>query len=133
MTASYCKVQFERFISTICDCTQSGGQVKRILRCVQSAHVHVLVIFQVQGAVVVHWQRHEIVKLQSWVRIQQSPQPTVDCCPEMGCHLGWHFAVGCPLRGGRGEYEQQGLLHQKQLRKKFGPGLHNCLLQNRKA
>jgi hypothetical protein len=20
----------------------------------------------------------------------------------MGCHLGWHFAVGCPLRGGRG-------------------------------
>jgi hypothetical protein len=28
----------------------------------------------------------------------------VDCCPEMGCHLGWHFAVGCPLRGGRGKY-----------------------------
>ncbi len=23
---------------------------------------------------------------------------------ELGCHLGWHFAVGCPLRGGRGEY-----------------------------
>jgi hypothetical protein len=22
----------------------------------------------------------------------------------MGCHLGWHFAEGCPLRGGRGEY-----------------------------
>jgi hypothetical protein len=21
----------------------------------------------------------------------------------MGCHLGWHFAVGCPLRGGRGK------------------------------
>jgi hypothetical protein len=37
----------------------------------------------------------------------------------MGCHLGWHFAVGCPLRGGRGKYKQQGLLfHQKQLRKK---------------
>jgi hypothetical protein len=24
----------------------------------------------------------------------------------MGCHLGWHFAVGCPLIGGRGEYKQ---------------------------
>jgi hypothetical protein len=37
----------------------------------------------------------------------------------MGCHLGWHFAVGCPLRGGRGKYKQKGLLfHQKQLRKK---------------
>jgi hypothetical protein len=22
----------------------------------------------------------------------------------MGCHLGWHFAVGCPLRGGRGVF-----------------------------
>jgi hypothetical protein len=22
----------------------------------------------------------------------------------MGCHLGWHFAVGCPLRGSRGKY-----------------------------
>jgi hypothetical protein len=22
----------------------------------------------------------------------------------MGCHLGWYFAEGCPLRGGRGEY-----------------------------
>jgi hypothetical protein len=22
----------------------------------------------------------------------------------MGCHLGWHFPVGCPLRGGRAEY-----------------------------
>jgi hypothetical protein len=21
----------------------------------------------------------------------------------MGCHLGWHFAIGCPLRGGRGK------------------------------
>jgi hypothetical protein len=21
----------------------------------------------------------------------------------MGCHLGWHFPVGCPLRGGKGE------------------------------
>jgi hypothetical protein len=21
----------------------------------------------------------------------------------MGCHLGWHFTVGCPLRGGRGK------------------------------
>jgi hypothetical protein len=37
----------------------------------------------------------------------------------MGCHLGWHFPVGCPLRGDRGEYKQKGLLfHQKQLRKK---------------
>jgi hypothetical protein len=35
--------------------------------------------------------------------IQQSPQLTVDCCPEMGCHLGQHFAVGCPLRGSRGK------------------------------
>jgi hypothetical protein len=34
----------------------------------------------------------------------------------MGSHLGWHFAVGCPLRGGR----EENLLkkHQKQLRKK---------------
>jgi hypothetical protein len=23
----------------------------------------------------------------------------------MGCHLGWHFTVGCPLRGGRGKCE----------------------------
>jgi hypothetical protein len=23
----------------------------------------------------------------------------------MGCHLGCHFPVGCPLRGGRGEYK----------------------------
>jgi hypothetical protein len=22
----------------------------------------------------------------------------------MGCHLGWHFPAGCPLRGGRVEY-----------------------------
>jgi hypothetical protein len=22
----------------------------------------------------------------------------------MGCHLGWHFAEGCPLRGGRGVF-----------------------------
>jgi hypothetical protein len=22
----------------------------------------------------------------------------------MGCHLGWHFAVCCPLRGGRGVF-----------------------------
>jgi hypothetical protein len=22
----------------------------------------------------------------------------------MGCQLGWHFAVGCPLRGGRGVF-----------------------------
>jgi hypothetical protein len=37
----------------------------------------------------------------------------------MGCHLGWHFAIGCPLKGGREKYKQQGLLfHQKQLRKK---------------
>jgi hypothetical protein len=21
----------------------------------------------------------------------------------MGCYLGWHFTVGCPLRGGRGK------------------------------
>jgi hypothetical protein len=24
----------------------------------------------------------------------------------MGSHLGWHFAVGCPLRGGREKYKQ---------------------------
>jgi hypothetical protein len=24
--------------------------------------------------------------------------------PWMGCHLGWHFSVGFPLRGGRGEF-----------------------------
>jgi hypothetical protein len=36
----------------------------------------------------------------------------------MGCQQGWHFAVGCPLRGGRGEHKQEGLLfHQKKLRK----------------
>jgi hypothetical protein len=22
----------------------------------------------------------------------------------MGCHLGWYFAEGCPLRGGRGVF-----------------------------
>jgi hypothetical protein len=37
----------------------------------------------------------------------------------MGCHVGWHFPVGCPLRGGRGENKLEELLfHQKQLRKK---------------
>jgi hypothetical protein len=25
----------------------------------------------------------------------------------MVCHLGWYFAVGCPLRGDRGEYKQK--------------------------
>jgi hypothetical protein len=25
----------------------------------------------------------------------------------MGCYLGWHFAVGCPLRGGRGEFRKK--------------------------
>ncbi len=25
---------------------------------------------------------------------------------KMGCHLVWYFAVGCPLKGGRGEYKQ---------------------------
>jgi hypothetical protein len=25
----------------------------------------------------------------------------------MGCYLGWDFAVGCPLRGGRGEYKNK--------------------------
>jgi hypothetical protein len=34
----------------------------------------------------------------------------------MGSHLGWHFPVGCPLRGGRGEFILK--KHQKQLRKK---------------
>jgi hypothetical protein len=33
----------------------------------------------------------------------------------MGCHLGWYFAEGCPLRGGRGVFIKK---HQKQLRKK---------------
>jgi hypothetical protein len=33
----------------------------------------------------------------------------------MGYHLGWHFIVGCPLMGGRGEFRKK---HQKQLRKK---------------
>jgi hypothetical protein len=26
----------------------------------------------------------------------------------MGCHLGWHFPVGCSLSGGRGEYKTIG-------------------------
>jgi hypothetical protein len=26
----------------------------------------------------------------------------------MGCHLGWRFAVGCPLRGGRGKIYKKG-------------------------
>jgi hypothetical protein len=26
----------------------------------------------------------------------------------MGCHLGWHFTVGCPLRGGRGKCKKIG-------------------------
>jgi hypothetical protein len=34
----------------------------------------------------------------------------------MGSHLGWHFAVCCPLRGSRGEFIFK--KHQKQLRKK---------------
>jgi hypothetical protein len=50
----------------------------------------------------------KIVYLQSWVRIQQSPAyselPVLGWA--MGCHLGWHFTVGCPPRGGRGEYKQ---------------------------
>jgi hypothetical protein len=25
----------------------------------------------------------------------------------MGSHLGWHFAVCCPLRGGRGEFRKK--------------------------
>jgi hypothetical protein len=25
----------------------------------------------------------------------------------MGCRLGWYVTVGCPLRGGRGEYIQK--------------------------
>jgi hypothetical protein len=39
----------------------------------------------------------------------------------MGCHLGWHFTVGCPLRGGRGECKKIRtivLFHKKQLREK---------------
>jgi hypothetical protein len=36
----------------------------------------------------------------------------------MGCHLGWYFTIGCPLKGGKGECIQKGLLaHQKQSRK----------------
>jgi hypothetical protein len=31
------------------------------------------------GPVVAHWKRHKIVIMQSWVQIQQSPLPTVDC------------------------------------------------------
>jgi hypothetical protein len=69
---------------------------------------------------VAHWKRHQIVILQSWARIQQYPQPTIDCQSfDGGCHLGWHFPVGCPLRGGRGDDKQWGLLFQQnQLRKK---------------
>jgi hypothetical protein len=38
----------------------------------------------------------------------------------MGCHLRWHFPVGCPLRGSRGEYKKTigTSVQPKQLRKK---------------
>jgi hypothetical protein len=47
------------------------------------------------GAVVAHWSRHQIVKLQSWVRIQQSPQPTVNCQSLDGLPSG--MALRCRL------------------------------------
>ncbi len=41
--------------------------------------------------------------------------------PYMGCHQGGHFAVGCPLRGGRGEYKKIGTyVPPKNLRKNKG-------------
>jgi hypothetical protein len=33
----------------------------------------------------------------------------------MDCHLGWHFAVCCPLRGGRGVFIKK---HQKTIKEK---------------
>jgi hypothetical protein len=39
----------------------------------------------------------------------------------MGCHLGWHFAVGCPLRGGRGVfiYKTPKIIKEKKKKKNF--------------
>jgi hypothetical protein len=36
----------------------------------------------------------------------------------MACHLGWHFAVCCPLRGGRGEYKKGTTVPPKTIKEK---------------
>jgi hypothetical protein len=51
----------------------------------------------------------------------------------MGCHLGWHFTVGCPLRGGRGKCKIIGTsVPPKTIKKKkkkilYLPGLKNVV------
>ncbi len=58
------------------------------------------IMYEMEGKIKVN----SVNVLQSWVQIQQSPLPTVDCQSLDGLHLGWHFTVGCPLRGGRGVF-----------------------------
>jgi hypothetical protein len=48
-----------------------------------------------RGAEVAHWKQHQIVKLQSWFQIRQSPQPTVDCQSLDGLPSG--MALRCRL------------------------------------
>ncbi len=56
-------------------------------------------------------------KLQSWVQIQQSPQPTVDCQSLDGLPSG--MALCCRLSS-KGRQRSIYKKHQKQLRKKKG-------------
>ncbi len=74
-----------------------------------------------QGAVVAHWQQNQIVKLQSWVRIQQSPQPTVDCQSLDGLPSG--MVLPCRLSSeGR----------QRRKKKKIGTVFHQKTIKEKK-
>jgi hypothetical protein len=42
-----------------------------------------------------------VQKYRVWIRI--SPQPTADCHLQVGFHLRWYLAIGCPLGGDRGK------------------------------
>jgi hypothetical protein len=42
----------------------------------------------------------------------------------MGCHLGWYFTVGCPLRDGRGEEKKQGFRSIKKTNKEKNIYIH---------
>jgi hypothetical protein len=52
-----------------------------------------------KGAAVAHWQQHKIERLQSWVRIQQSPQPTVDCQSSDGLPSGMALRISLSSEG----------------------------------
>jgi hypothetical protein len=51
----------------------------------------------------------------------------------MGCRLGWHFTVGCPLRGGRGKCKIIGTsvppktIKKKKVHDAAGKSAHNIL------